>query len=191
MNARHLSSVQLQPYQELALRFALHRFFIRYPCPYHDPHEWHTECLHEARCAILCADTDEPPAAPSALSLEAEDGILLAQDTGVHWTGPHTRIFRKTLLCRFHTSDPSCPSVPPNECNLRAWAVLWCDEYTCERGGAPCNVTSKKVFNRVEYWSAGQDCDGNPCGPPQGTIIWGPPGVPVAPLPHPVNPIIP
>ena len=80
MNARH-TPAQLQPYQELAARFALHRFFAHHRCP--DPHEWHTECLHEARCAILCADMDEPPAVPSALGLEAEDGILMAQDAEV------------------------------------------------------------------------------------------------------------
>ena len=82
MNACH-TPAQLQPYQELAVCFALHRFFARYPCPCHDPHEWHTDCLHEARCAVLCADMDEPPAAPSPLGLEAEDGILLTKDEAV------------------------------------------------------------------------------------------------------------
>ncbi len=83
MNTRHIPHTQLQPYQELAARFALHRFFAHYPCPCRDPHEWHTECLHEARCAVLCADMDELPAVPSPLGLEAEDGILMAQDAEV------------------------------------------------------------------------------------------------------------
>ena len=82
MNTRH-TPAQLQPHQELAVRFALHRFFTHHRCPCLDPHAWHTDCLHKARCAVLCADMDEPPAAPSPLGLEAEDGILLAQDTGV------------------------------------------------------------------------------------------------------------
>jgi RNA polymerase sigma factor (sigma-70 family) len=81
MNTHPLSTAQLPPYQELAVRLALHRFFAHHPC--HDPHAWHTECLQEARCAVLCADTDEPPVAPSALGLEAEDNILLTKDEAV------------------------------------------------------------------------------------------------------------
>jgi RNA polymerase sigma factor (sigma-70 family) len=83
MNTHHLPTAQLQPHQELAVRFALHRFFTHYPCPCHDQHEWHTECLHEARCAVLCADADKPSAAPSMLGLETEDSILLTKDEGV------------------------------------------------------------------------------------------------------------
>jgi len=63
------------------MRFARHRFFAHCPCL--DPHEWHTDCLHEARCAIQCAHTDEPPAVPSPLGLEAEDSILLTKDEEV------------------------------------------------------------------------------------------------------------
>jgi RNA polymerase sigma factor (sigma-70 family) len=83
MNTHPLPTVQLQPHQELAVRFALHRFFTHYPCPCHDQHEWHTECFHEARCAVLCADADKPSAAPSMLGLETEDSILLTKDEGV------------------------------------------------------------------------------------------------------------
>jgi RNA polymerase sigma factor (sigma-70 family) len=83
MNTHPIPPVQLQPHQELAVRFALHRFFTHYPCPCHDQHEWHTECLHEARCAVLCADADKPSAAPSMLGLETEDSILLTKDEGV------------------------------------------------------------------------------------------------------------
>jgi DNA-binding CsgD family transcriptional regulator len=83
MNTHPIPPVQLQPHQELAVRFALHRFFTHYPCPCHDQHEWHTDCLHEARCAVLCADADKPSAAPSMLGLETEDSILLTKDEGV------------------------------------------------------------------------------------------------------------
>jgi DNA-binding CsgD family transcriptional regulator len=79
MNARH-TPVQLQPPQELAVRFALHRFFAHYHCPCPDQHEWHTDCLHEALCAVLRADTNEPPVVPSVLGLETEDSILLTED---------------------------------------------------------------------------------------------------------------
>jgi RNA polymerase sigma factor (sigma-70 family) len=82
MNARH-TPVQLQPPQELAVRFALHRFFTHYPCPCPDQHEWHTDCLHEALCAVLVAEANEPPTAPSPLGLETEDSILLAKDEGI------------------------------------------------------------------------------------------------------------
>jgi len=87
MNAHHLPPDQLQPYQELAMRFALHRFFAHHRCPCPDPHEWHTDCLHEARCAVLCADMDEPPTAPAALGLETEDSILLTKDEGAKGLG--------------------------------------------------------------------------------------------------------
>ncbi len=80
MNARHILTAQLQPYQELAARFALHRFFAHYPCPCPDPHEWRTECKREALCAVLCAEAHEPPIAPSTLGLETEDSILLTKD---------------------------------------------------------------------------------------------------------------
>jgi len=83
MNTRHILTAQLQPYQEMAARFALHRFFAHYPYPCPDHHEWRIECEREALCAVLCADTDELPAAPSALGLEAEDSILLTKDKGV------------------------------------------------------------------------------------------------------------
>jgi len=82
MNARH-TPVQLHPPQELAVRFALHRFFTHYPCPCPDQHEWHTDCLHEALCAVLVAEANEPPTAPSPLGLETEDSILLAKDEGI------------------------------------------------------------------------------------------------------------
>ena len=83
MNTHPLPTASLQPYQQLAVRFALHRFFAhyRYPCP--DHHEWHTDCLHEALYAVLRADTNEPPTTPSARGLEAEDDLLRAQDAEV------------------------------------------------------------------------------------------------------------
>ncbi len=76
MNAYSIPAIPLQPYQELAVRFALNRFLTRYRTPPHDRHEWRVECLREAICAVLCADADEPPTTLSALGLDAEDGIL-------------------------------------------------------------------------------------------------------------------
>lgn len=103
------------------------------------------------------------------------------------WEYPSLIEVRRQLLCRFNT--PLCPSVPANECNLRAWAVERCWEYRCvDPSGTACNVSPKKVFDSVIYESAGQSCGGDPCGPPPGTIIWGPPGTPV---PFPVTPVIP
>jgi len=83
MNAYSIPAIPLQPYQELAVRFALNRFLTRYRTPCHDRHEWRVECLREAICAVLCADADEPPTTLSALSLDAEDGILVAQNAEV------------------------------------------------------------------------------------------------------------
>jgi DNA-directed RNA polymerase specialized sigma24 family protein len=83
MNTHPLPTASLQPYQQLAVRFALHRFFAHYHCPCPDHHEWHTDCLHEALYAVLRADTNEPPTTPSARGLEAEDDLLLAQDAEV------------------------------------------------------------------------------------------------------------
>jgi RNA polymerase sigma factor (sigma-70 family) len=83
MNTHPLPTASLQPYQQLAVRFALHRFFAHYRCPCPDHHEWHTDCLHEALCAVLRADTNEPPTAPSPLGLETEDSILLTKDEGI------------------------------------------------------------------------------------------------------------
>jgi DNA-directed RNA polymerase specialized sigma24 family protein len=80
MNTHPLPTVQLSPYQQLAVRFALHRFFAHYRCPCPDHHEWHTDCLHEALYAVLRADTNEPPVVPSVLGLETEDSILLTED---------------------------------------------------------------------------------------------------------------
>jgi DNA-directed RNA polymerase specialized sigma24 family protein len=80
MNTHPLPTASLQPYQQLAVRFALHRFFAHYRCPCPDHHEWHTDCLHEALYAVLRADTNEPPAVPSVLGLETEDSILLTED---------------------------------------------------------------------------------------------------------------
>jgi RNA polymerase sigma factor (sigma-70 family) len=89
MNTHPLPTASLQPYQQLAVRFALHRFFAHYRCPCPDHHEWHTDCLHEALCAVLRADTNEPSTTPSARGLEAEDGLLRAQDAEVQglWVG--------------------------------------------------------------------------------------------------------
>jgi RNA polymerase sigma factor (sigma-70 family) len=89
MNTHPLPTASLQPYQQLAVRFALHRFFAHYHCPCPDHHEWHTDCLHEALCAVLRADTNEPSTTPSARGLEAEDDLLLAQDAEVQglWVG--------------------------------------------------------------------------------------------------------
>jgi len=89
MNTHPLPTASLQPYQQLAVRFALHRFFAHYHCPCPDHHEWHTDCLHEALYAVLRADTNEPPTTPSARGLEAEDDLLLAQDAEVQglWEG--------------------------------------------------------------------------------------------------------
>jgi RNA polymerase sigma factor (sigma-70 family) len=83
MNTHPLPTASLQPYQQLAVRFALHRFFAHYRCPCPDHHEWHTDCLHEALCAVLVAEANEPPTAPSPLGLETEDSILLAKDEGI------------------------------------------------------------------------------------------------------------
>ena len=83
MNAYSIPAIPLQPYQELAVRFALNRFLTRYRTPCHDRHEWRVECLREAICAVLCADADEPPTTLSALGLDAEDGILVAQNAEV------------------------------------------------------------------------------------------------------------
>jgi RNA polymerase sigma factor (sigma-70 family) len=83
MNTHPLPTASLQPYQQLAVRFALHRFFAHYHCPCHDQHEWHTDCLHEALCAVLVAEANEPPTAPSPLGLETEDSILLTKDEGI------------------------------------------------------------------------------------------------------------
>jgi RNA polymerase sigma factor (sigma-70 family) len=83
MNTHPLPTASLQPYQQLAVRFALHRFFAHYRCPCPDHHEWHTDCLHEALCAVLVAQANEPPTAPSPLGLETEDSILLAKDEGI------------------------------------------------------------------------------------------------------------
>jgi RNA polymerase sigma factor (sigma-70 family) len=83
MNTHPLPTALLQPYQQLAVRFALHRFFAHYRCPCPDHHEWHTDCLHEALCAVLVAEANEPPTAPSPLGLETEDSILLAKDEGI------------------------------------------------------------------------------------------------------------
>jgi DNA-directed RNA polymerase specialized sigma24 family protein len=83
MNAYSIPAIPLQPYQELAVRFALNRFLTRYRTPCHDRHEWHVECLRETICAVLCADADEPPTTLSALGLDAEDGILVAQNAEV------------------------------------------------------------------------------------------------------------
>jgi RNA polymerase sigma factor (sigma-70 family) len=83
MNTHPLPTASLQPYQQLAVRFALHRFFAHYHCPCPDHHEWHTDCLHEALCAVLVAEANEPPTAPSPLGLETEDSILLAKDEGI------------------------------------------------------------------------------------------------------------
>jgi RNA polymerase sigma factor (sigma-70 family) len=80
MNTHPLPTASLQPYQQLAVRFALHRFFAHYRCPCPDHHEWHTDCLHEALYAVLRADTNEPPVVPSVLGLETEDSILLTED---------------------------------------------------------------------------------------------------------------
>ena len=89
MNTHPLPTASLQPYQQLAVRFALHRFFAHYHCPCPDHHAWHTDCLHEALYAVLRADTNEPPTTPSARGLEAEDDLLLAQDAEVQglWVG--------------------------------------------------------------------------------------------------------
>jgi RNA polymerase sigma factor (sigma-70 family) len=83
MNTHPLPTASLQPYQQLAVRFALHRFFAHYHCLCPDHHEWHTDCLHEALCAVLVAEANEPPTAPSPLGLETEDSILLAKDEGI------------------------------------------------------------------------------------------------------------
>jgi RNA polymerase sigma factor (sigma-70 family) len=83
MNTHPLPTASLQSYQQLAVRFALHRFFAHYRCPCPDHHEWHTDCLHEALCAVLVAEANEPPTAPSPLGLETEDSILLAKDEGI------------------------------------------------------------------------------------------------------------
>ena len=83
MNAYSIPAIPLQPHQELAVRFALNRFLTRYRTPCHDRHEWRVECLREAICAVLCADADEPPTTLSALGLDAEDGILVAQNAEV------------------------------------------------------------------------------------------------------------
>jgi hypothetical protein len=81
MNTHPLPTASLQPYQQLAVRFALHRFFAHYRCPCPDHHEWHTDCLHEALCAVLrCRQRTSHPLTPSARGLEAEDGLLRAQD---------------------------------------------------------------------------------------------------------------
>jgi DNA-binding CsgD family transcriptional regulator len=80
MNTHPLPTASLQPYQQLAVRFALHRFFAHYRCPCPDHHAWHTDCLHEALYAVLRADTNEPPVVPSVLGLETEDSILLTED---------------------------------------------------------------------------------------------------------------
>jgi DNA-directed RNA polymerase specialized sigma24 family protein len=87
MNTHPLPTASLQPYQQLAVRFALHRFFAHYRCPCPDHHEWHTDCLHEALYAVLRADTNEPPAVPSVLGLETEDSILLTEDGEIHELG--------------------------------------------------------------------------------------------------------
>jgi DNA-binding CsgD family transcriptional regulator len=84
MNTHLLPTASLQPYQQLAVRFALHRFFARYRCPCPDHHAWHTDCLHEALYAVLRADTNEPPVVPSVLGLETEDSILLTEDGEIH-----------------------------------------------------------------------------------------------------------
>jgi RNA polymerase sigma factor (sigma-70 family) len=83
MNTHPLPTASLQPYQQLAVRFALHRFFAHYHCPCPDHHAWHTDCLHEALYAVLVAEANEPPTAPSPLGLETEDSILLAKDEGI------------------------------------------------------------------------------------------------------------
>ncbi|GBC92368.1 hypothetical protein HRbin15_00836 [bacterium HR15] len=104
------------------------------------------------------------------------------------WDGPYgPKEVRRQLLCRFNT--PLCPMVPTGQCNLRVYAIERCWEYRCiYPSGASCGTPSKWVFHSVVYESAGEDCGGNPCGPPPGTIIWGPPGTPI---PFPVTPIIP
>ena len=84
MNTHPLPTASLQPYQQLAVRFALHRFFAHYRCPCPDHHAWHTDCLHEALYAVLRADTNEPPVVPSVLGLETEDSILLTEDGEIH-----------------------------------------------------------------------------------------------------------
>jgi DNA-binding CsgD family transcriptional regulator len=84
MNTHPLPTTSLQPYQQLAVRFALHRFFAHYRCPCPDHHAWHTDCLHEALYAVLRADTNEPPVVPSVLGLETEDSILLTEDGEIH-----------------------------------------------------------------------------------------------------------
>jgi hypothetical protein len=74
MNTHPLPTASLQPYQQLAVRFALHRFFAHYHCPCPDHHEWHTDCLHEALCAVLrCRQRTSRPLTPSPRGLEAED----------------------------------------------------------------------------------------------------------------------
>jgi hypothetical protein len=140
--------------------------------------------------AVLSWDCD--PRAPNICNDQPPTvGSPCATGSGVNceWVDNGIREFRRTLLCRFRT--PLCPSVPSNECNLRAVAVLECHEYVCRESGnlsSPCNDGPRKVFHRVYYISAGEDCSGVPCGPPPGTVIWGPPGTP---RPYPVTPVIP
>jgi len=85
MNTRPIPPVQLQPYQELAVRFALHRFFAHYRCPCPDHHEWRADCAHEALYAVLCHDAHDahtPPTEPHPV-LETEYSSLLANDEEV------------------------------------------------------------------------------------------------------------